>query len=106
MEIKSDLCSNAIRKVALLITKASDLGMDVSGYGEAAENQTSGNVYLWLEDYSFTLYISLGSDDVWASWSNPNDGEEEEVEVGSLSLAELIQWVGELEVLADHEEQV
>ena len=57
MEIKQNLCANALRKVALLITKASDLGMDISGYGEAAENQHSGNVYLWLEDYPFTLFI-------------------------------------------------
>jgi len=35
MEIKSNLCSNAVRKVALLITAASSLGMDVSGYGQA-----------------------------------------------------------------------
>ena len=96
MEIKSNLCSNATRKIALLITKASDLGMDISGYGFADENQNSGNVYLWLEDYQFTLYIGLGSDDIYASWSDPMNGDEEEIEVGNKTLAQLELWAEQL----------
>jgi hypothetical protein len=96
MEIKSNLCSNATRKIGLLIVAASDLGMDISGYGFADENQNSGNVYLWLEDYSFTLYIGLGSDDIYASWSNPENGDEEEIEVSSKSLADLEAWAMDL----------
>lgn len=96
MEIKSNLCNNATRKIALLITKASDLGMDISGYGFADENQNSGNVYLWLEDYQFTLYIGLGDDNIWASWSNPMNGDEEETEVSNKSLAELELWAEQL----------
>lgn len=104
MEIKANLCSNAVRKIGLLITKASELGMDLSGYGFADENQNSGYVYLWLEDYPFTLYIDLGSDDVQALWTNPNDGEEVETIVGNQSLDDLYQWTNELEVIAEHEE--
>lgn len=96
MEIKSNLCSNATRKIALLITKASDLGMDIGGYGFADENTNSGNVYLWLEDYQFTLYIGLGSDEIYASWSDPSDGEEEETETEGKSLYELEQWAQDL----------
>jgi hypothetical protein len=96
MEIKSNLCSNATRKIALLITKASDLGMDISGYGFADENQSLGNVYLWLEDYQFTLYIGLGSDDIYASWSDPMNGDEEEIEVGNKTLAQLELWAEQL----------
>jgi hypothetical protein len=96
MEITSNLCSNATRKIGLLITKASDLGMDIGGYGEASENTSSGNVYLWLEDYSFTLYIGLGSDSIYALWTNSNDGEEIEVEVGSMSLFDLQAWADDL----------
>ena len=96
MEINSNLCSNATRKIALLITKASDLGMDISGYGFADENKNSGNVYLWLEDYQFTLYIGLGSDDIYALWSNPMNGEEEEIEVGTKTLAQLELWTEQL----------
>ena len=96
MEIKSNLGNNQMRKVAILLTKASELGMDVSGYGFADENKHSGNVYLWLEDYSFTLYIGLGDDEVMANWSDPYDGEEHDTEVGDKSLYELEQWTTEL----------
>lgn len=85
MEIKSNLSSNPMRKIGLLITKASDLGIDVSGY-----------VYLWLEDYPFTLFIDLGSDDIQALWSNPNDGEEIEISVGNMSLYDLENWAHKL----------
>jgi len=98
MEIKSNLCSNVTRKIGLLITQASVLGMDLSGFGVADENTTSGNVYLWLEDYPFTLYIGLGSDRIYACWSNPDNGDEEVIEVTSdMGLDYLIQWCDELD---------
>lgn len=96
MQITQDLCSNALRKAALLITKASQLGMDVSGYGDIGENCDSGNVYIWLEDYPFTLYIGLGSDTIYALWSNPNNGEDEEIEAGTMSLDDLENWAFDL----------
>ena len=103
MQINQNLCSNALRKAALLITKASDLGMDVSGYGEAGENQNSGNVYLWLEDYPFTLYIGLGSDTIYANWSNPNNGEEEDIDIEAMPLFDIEAWANELYNLAEVE---
>jgi|ERR1035437_8190014 hypothetical protein len=96
MEIKSNLCSNAVRKVALLITQASKLGMDVSGYGFADENPNSGNVYLWLEDYPFTLYIDLGDDTVNAVWTNPEDGEESSTDKTD-NLDALYSWCADLD---------
>jgi len=79
MQITSDtMCANEIRKAALLITKAAEIGMDISGYGHSAANPYSGNTYLWLEDYPFTLYIGpSGGDTIFAVWSNPDNGEEE-----------------------------
>ena len=96
MEIKSNLCSNATRKIGLLITKASEIGMNIGGYGYADENTSSGNVYLWLEDYAFTLYIGLISDDIYALWTNPEDGEEIEIEVEGSDLSELESWANAL----------
>lgn len=100
MEITNkNLCSNELRKIALLMTKASDLGMDLSGYGFADMNPNSGHVYLWLEDYPFTLFISLGSDDIWALWSNPEDGEEVVTNViDEMTLDNLYDWVQQLEL--------
>jgi hypothetical protein len=97
MEIQENLCANAIRKVALLITKAADLGMDLSGYGHAAENNSNGNVYLWLEDYTFTLYIPLCSDDaIHACWSSLYTDHEELIEVGVMTLHDLETWADDL----------
>jgi len=96
MEINSKLCNNAVRKIALLITKASDLGMDISGYGFADENKNSGNVYLWLEDYPFTLFITLGSDNIYANWTNPNNGNEEDIDIEAMPLFDIESWANEL----------
>ena len=92
MQINENLGNNAYRKIAKILTKATDLGMNLSGYGEASENTSSGHVYLWLEDYPFTLFISLGADEVQALWSDPENGEETEIAVGELSLNDLIEW--------------
>ena len=97
MEIKENLCANAIRKIALLITKASDLGMDLSGYGHAAENNSNGNVYLWLEDYTFTLYIPLCADDaIHACWSSLYTDDEHTVKVDAMKLHTLEAWADAL----------
>ena len=97
MEISNKLCNNELRKAALLITEASRLGMDVSGYGQIDVNPYSGNVYLWLEDYIFTLYIGLGNDEVMACWTNTNNGEEEITETAGLTLDLLNTWAYDLE---------
>jgi hypothetical protein len=101
MQINENLCNNAYRKIAKILTKASDLGMDLSGYGEASENNSSGHVYLWLEDYPFTLFISLGSDEIQALWTSPNDGEEVQIPVCDQTLAELEQWTWNLDKQAE-----
>jgi hypothetical protein len=85
---------NEIRKAALLITEASRLGMDLDSYGELDVNQYSGNVYLWLEDYNFTLYIGLGSDKIIAVFTDPETGDEEEREVTSEdNVYTLTEWL-------------
>lgn len=96
MEIQENLCANAIRKIALLITKASDLGMELSGYGHAAENNSNGNVYLWLEDYTFTLFISLGDDAINACWSSLYTDDEEIIPVDAMTLHDLEAWTDAL----------
>jgi len=101
MQINENLGNHAYRKIAKLLTKATDLGMDLSGYGEASENQNSGYVYLWLEDYPFTLFISLGADEVQALWVSPDNGEETEFSVGSMSLSDLEKFTWFLDKQAE-----
>lgn len=88
-----NMVSNEIRKIGLLINEASRLDMDLSGYGEVGVNQSSGNVYLWLEDYPFALFIGLGSDDVQACWTDSETGDEEITSTNNMSLDDLNQWV-------------
>ena len=101
MQINENLCNNAYRKIAKLLTKAVDLGMDLTGDGYADENQNSGHVYLFMEEYNFTLFISLGSDEIQALWYSSVDGKEIEIEVGEMSLSDLETWASDLDVKAD-----
>jgi hypothetical protein len=101
MQIKEKLCNNAYRKIALLLTKAVDLGMDLSCDGEANENTSSGHVYLYLEDYNFTLFISLGADDIQALWYSTVDGTEVEIPVGEMTLSDLEDWAADLDNKAE-----
>lgn len=107
MEFKTQhMTSNQARKMALLIIKAADLEMDLSGYGEIAVNPQSGNVYLWLEDYPFTLFIGRGGlDRVQACWSDPYTGEEEFIEAHDMTLHDLETWAEELNEAASEKEE-
>jgi hypothetical protein len=106
MEIKNNLGPNALRKVALLITKAADMGMDLGGYGFADENPHNGNVYLWMEDYNFTLYIPLGGPDrIMAVWDNPYTGDEEIEDTHDKTLHNLETWADSLTEAAEAAEE-
>lgn len=74
-----NMCKWELEKAIFLQKIAVDLGMDLTGYGEVAVNKSSGYVYLWLEDYSFTLYMPIAcklvKTDVYALWTSPEDGE-------------------------------
>lgn len=92
MDIDQGLGGNELRKVALLITKATALGMDISGYGYAGVNNLSGAVFIFLEDYPFTLFIDLGSDEIKACWTDPNSDQEEIISAEEESLYALTEW--------------
>jgi len=58
-------CIYAVRKAGLSIDK----------YAQAGVNQSSGNVYIWSEDWAGCVYCSIGFDVNW-SYSCPECGEE------------------------------
>ena len=98
MEIAKNLGSYQLEKVGALLVRAGKLGMDVSGYGFADENPKSGYVYLWLEDYNFTLYIDISWSGIFAMYTNSDNGEESEMEVeANTTLREINNWVATLE---------
>lgn len=101
MEINNRIMSsNELNKVALLISHATRLGMDVSGYGAADVNPSSGFTYIWLEDYPFVLFIRPCDDEIEALFTDFETGEEHEIDVGEMSLCDLYEWCRSLEAAA------
>ena len=93
-----NMCNNEIRKTGLLITKASDLRMDLTSYGEIGVNESSGNVYLWVEDYPFTLYIPVcEGNTVYALWMNTENGDEVSTKTTGKNLDRLLSWCRHLD---------
>jgi hypothetical protein len=105
MQFNTDkMCANEIRKGALLITKASDIDMDMGCYGEVAVNPHSGNVYLWLEEYPFSLFIGLGgSDRIMACWNSGYTDKEEIIDAHDATLHDLETWAENLNQIDEEE---
>lgn len=104
MEFDIELNSINAGKAAKLLSKAADLGMDMSGYGFIEENPDSGCVYIWCTDYKFDLCISLGSSSVHAIWIDPYDGEEVERIAGN-SLDAIYKWCDKLEKKSERKQK-
>ena len=98
MNIQQGLCGNELRKVGLLITEASRFGMDLE-HGEVGVNSSSGNVWLWDEDFNFSLYLDLNEDDIiYACWNHWDTDREEIIESSKFhTIYELNKWAEELE---------
>jgi hypothetical protein len=93
----SKMCDWERKKAIFILSVAESLGMNTSRFGELAVNQSSGYTYLWLEDYSFTIYMpitcELKKEEVVALWSCSEDGEEIEFNLKeNTTLKELEDW--------------
>ena len=96
MELLTKDFNNAEKQKAnLLMSKAVDLDMDFTCYGELARNNSNGNIYLWLEDYDFSLFIRpCESDQVEICWTDMIDGNEEIVELKeSIDMEWIETWI-------------
>ena len=102
MEMKiNNMCDWERKKAIFLLNIAENLGMDTSSYGELDVNSNSGYTYLWLEDYNFSLYMPISCElqktDIYALWTNPEDGEEIEIELeDGTTLKYLEDWASSL----------
>ena len=54
-------------------------GLKIDKYCQAGVNQSSGNVYIWSEDWAGCVYTSIGFDTCW-SYSCQECGEEYDFE--------------------------
>lgn len=91
-----------LQKASFLMLEASKLGMKITGYGQCDVNQSSGNTYLWLEDYNFCLFMPINCElvksDIYASYSCPINGEETELALeDKTTLKDLEKWASKLD---------
>jgi len=71
-------------------------------------NPNSGYSWVWNEDYPVSWYMpincELRHEDVYAHWSNPDDGQEHECEISEFHSADDIwAWVDELSQEAEND---
>ena len=57
------------------VGKVRSEGLSLDKYCEAGINQSTGNVYIWSEDWAGCVYCGVGSNVAW-SYSCPECGEE------------------------------
>ena len=62
-------------RLALCILAVRKAGLSIDKYAQAGVNQSSGNVYIWSEDWAGCVYCSIGMNVAW-SYSCGNCGEE------------------------------
>jgi len=89
------------KKAIFLMSIAEGLGMNLNSYGEVAVNQNSGYTYLWSENYNFSLYMPINCElikaDVYALWTNSDDGREEEISIKDMDLKDIEKWADDQE---------
>ena len=90
------------QKAIFMMHIAEQFGLKLSKYTELGANLNSGNTWLWDEDWSVCLFMpincELKASDIWVCWSNPESGEEHELQLSEFdNILEMNKWVQELE---------
>ena len=89
-------------KAVFLMSIAEErLNLDLEGYGELGMNENSGNVYLWLEDAQFTLFMPINCElkleDVQVMATDTETGEEFECNLERKDTVETLEeWAREV----------
>ena len=112
MQVELDKMCDWERKKAIYLLGIAEnhLGMDCSGYGDLAVNENSGNTYLWLEDYSFCLYLPINCDlrisDIRVCYSDTYDGEESIKDLSEFAnVREIERWTERLSKISERKEK-
>lgn len=96
-----NMCYWEREKAIYLMQVANDLDYDFNEFGEINVNQSSGNVYLWSENYTYCLFMpincELSREYVYASYSDPDDGEEFEFQISTNNLDDVEAWIEEIQ---------
>lgn len=97
-----DMCDWERKKAIFLMGEAEKLGYSLKDYGEVAVNKNSGYVYVWSEMHNFSLYMPINCEliktDIYALWTNSNNGNEEEMSLKEdTTLKDIEDWCESLE---------
>lgn len=92
-----------ISKAVYLQQVALDLGMNLNGTGSIAVNKYSGYTYLYLEDYSFVLYLPIVCElipgDVWVLYTDENGEEyEDTLDCIGTNVNSIENWVNAIDL--------
>ena len=97
MKINETLQGWELEKGLYLINIASKLKMELNEYTIIDVNNNSGYVYLWDENYNFSLYMPINCDlikaDVYALYTNFENGKESEISLKDIThVNQILDW--------------
>lgn len=101
MKISEKLQGWELEKALYLIKVANQINMEFSEHTVVDVNNTSGYVYLWEENYNFSLFMPINCElqksDVYALYTDPMNGEEFDISILDVTDATEIQlWADDL----------
>jgi hypothetical protein len=104
MEININKMCNWERKKSIYLMEIAEnkLNMDLSEYGFCDVNQSNGNVYIWLENYPFSIYLPINCEltesDVIVLYTDNNHGDETELTLDNFDdIDDIYKWIEKIE---------
>jgi hypothetical protein len=98
------MCNWERKKAIYLMNVAeNELNLDLDGYGEIGVNQNSGNVYLWIENFNFSLFMPINCElqlsDIYVHYFNFETGEESEKLLTDFdNIKDIYNWIDKIEL--------
>jgi hypothetical protein len=91
------------KAIYLMNVAENELNMDLDGYGEIGVNNNSGNVYLWIENFNFSLFMPINCElqltDIYVHHFNFETGKESEKLLTDFdNIKDIYNWIDELEL--------
>lgn len=101
MKISEKLQGWELEKALYLIKVANQINMQLSEYTIVDVNNTSGYVYLWEENYNFSLFMPINCElqksDVYALYTDSMNGEEFDISLIDVTdVTEIELWADDL----------
>jgi hypothetical protein len=101
MKISEKLQGWELDKALYLIKVANSINMELSEYTIVDVNNNSGYVYLFDDNYNFSLYMPINcdliKDDVYALYTDFDNGDEHEIDLSTINdVSQIDLWIDEL----------